>query len=286
MDLVPAVPRPGLSGPFTPAIAAAAGVGRASLERLHRDGRIVRLLCGVYVDAQVPLTSRVRARAVALVVGRRQVVVDRTAAWVHGAELLTVPADAPVPLDLHGRRRYVGGHVPFARTDLGELEGITCTTPVRTALDVGRHLAPERALVALDGLLRAGTLRHPELIAASALCHGLPGAGQLRELAARADGRAAEAAESVLRLRWYDARLPTPTPSVRVAGTRLALGLGVQRFGVVLSGQATPAELRGCSRAGWRVLVVARSRVLAEDPAAVIGHLEREFHQHLLAEAG
>jgi hypothetical protein len=282
MDRVPSTTYPALIGPFTPAIAAGAGLGRASLERLHRDGRIVRLLRGVYLDARVPLTSVVRARAVALVGGRRQIVVDRTAAWVHGAQ----PLHVPVQLDVLGRRRYVGGHVQLAPTDLVELEGIRCTSALRTALDVGRHLAPDRALVALDGLLRAGAISHPDLIAASTTFRGLPGAVQLRELAARADGRAGEPAESVLRLHWYDARLPTPTPAVRVAGVRLALGLGVQQFGVVLAGRASQVELLGCARAGWRVLVLPRARVLAEDPGAVIGHLEREFHRHLLGETG
>ncbi len=282
MELVPTV----LDGPFTPAIAAAAGLGRASLERLHREGRIVRLLRGVYVDSAVPLTRLVRARAVSLAVGRRQILIDRTAAWIHGADLLRVPADAPVPLDVHGRRRHVGGHLPFAPADLEEIEGITVTSPLRTALDVGRHLAPDRALVALDGLLRAGSLRHQDLLEASATCRGIPGAVQLRELAARADARATDAAESVLRLRWYDAQLPTPTPGLYAGPTRLALGLSVQRFGVVLAGRSSPAELAACALAGWRVLPLARTRLLSEDPGAVIGHLEREFHQHLLGHAG
>lgn len=275
-----------LNDPFTPAIAATVGLGRAGLERMHRDGRIVRLMRGVYLDSAVPLTRLVRARAVALAIGRRQIVVDRTAAWIHGADLLRVPADAPVPLDVHGRRRHVGAQPPFGRADLEEIEGITVTSPLRTALDVGRHLAPDRAMVALDGLLRAGSVRHADLLRASAGVRGVPGALQLRELAARADGRAADAAESVLRLRWYDARLPTPTPALDVGTTRLALGLGVQRFGVVLAGQAPQDDVAACARAGWRVLALARTRVMSEDPGAVIAHLEREFHQHLLGHAG
>lgn len=282
MELVPTT----LDGPFTPAIAAAAGLGRASLERLHRDGRIVRLLRGVYVDTDLPLTRTVRARAVGLAVGRRQIVIDRTAAWIHGANLLRVPADAPVPVDVHGRRRHIGGQPQFELADLEQIEGVTVTSALRTALDVGRHLAPERALVALDGMLRAGTLRHQDLIDASARCRGVPGAVQLRELAARADARATDAGESVLRLRWYDARVPTPTPGLCVGPTRLALGLGVQRFGAVLGGRVPQPELIACARAGWRVLELARTRVLSDDPGAVIGHLEREFHQHLLGQAG
>jgi hypothetical protein len=115
---------------------------------------------------------------------------------------------------------------------------------------------------------------------------GSSGVVQLRELAALADGRADGAAESVLRLRWLDGRLPTPAPGlvVRTRGgsLRLALGLEVHRFGVVLAGRLSDPELAGLSLLGWRVVVVPPERVLRSDPAFLVGHLEREFHQHLL----
>ncbi len=271
--------------PFTPARAARAGLGRAVLEQLLRRGRIVRLVRGVYLDAEAPTPTIVRARALALVVGRRHVVIDRTAAWVHGAEPDRDPAGAPVPLDLHSRRRRLDGPVRFVPGDLAVLGGVRCTTALRTAVDVARHLAPERGLPLLDGMLAAGSLSHHDLLAAmAALDH--PGAFQARELAAMADGRAAHAGESVLRLRWYDARLPTPTPALRVVGVRLVLGLPTHRFGVVLSGPAADADVLRCARFGWRVLLLDRARVLASDPVYLIAHLEREFHQHLLSQVG
>ncbi len=271
--------------PFTPATAARAGVGRAELERLVRTGRAIRLVRGVYLDAEAPTPAIVRARALALVVGRRHVVVDRTAAWVHGAEPDRETPGGTIPLDVHTRRRRLDGPVRFGPGDLAVLGGIRCTTPVRTAVDVARHLAPERGLPLLDGMLGAGSLVHHELIGATAALDRSTGV-QARELAAIADGRAAHAGESVLRLRWYAARLPTPTPAVRVAGVRLALGLPTHRFGVLLSGQVTDADVLRCSRRGWRVLLLDRARVLASDPVYLIAHLEREFHQHLLSQVG
>lgn len=271
--------------PFTPATAAEAGLGRAVLEQLVRRGRIVRLVRGVYLDAEAPTPSLVRARALALVVGRRHVVIDRTAAWVHGAEPERGSPGAPVPIDVHTRRRRLDGPVQFEPGDLAVLGGVRCTTALRTALDVARHLAPERGLPLLDGMLGAGSLSHHELLAAMASVRR-PGGFQARELAAMADGRAEHPGESVLRLRWYDARLPTPTPALRVAGVRLALGLPTHRFGVVLSGQSGGAEVRRCARFGWRVLLLDRARVVASDPVYLIAHLEREFHQHLLSQVG
>jgi hypothetical protein len=90
----------------------------------------------------------------------------------------------------------------------------------------------------------------------------------------------------VLRLRWLHARLPTPTPALPVAGARLALGLEVHRFGAVLSGRLDDPELAVLSSRGWRVVVAAPERVLRSDPGFVVGHLEREFHLHLLDQVG
>jgi hypothetical protein len=289
LPLDPISPRLPLEEPFTPAMAARAGIGRAVLERLLREGRVRRLLRGVYLDATAPLSTSVRARAVALVVGHGQVVVGTTAAWLHGVDL---PRPEPVaPLELHGRGRHSTRSARYAGPDLQTVEGVRCTTPLRTALDLGRRLAPDRALAALDGLLGLGVFPHTALMAEVPRFGGQPGIAQLRELAALADSRARGAAESVLRLRWLGGRLPTPTPGLLVpgpagGGVRLALGLEVHRFGAVLTGQLRDAETAAVSALGWRVVVLGEERVLRSDPAFLVGHLEREFHRHLLEQVG
>lgn len=277
-------------------MAAHAGIGRAVLERLLREGRVRRLLRGVYLDATAPLSTSVRARALALVVGQRQVVVGTTAAWLHGVDVprLTPAAPEPAPpgrVEVQGRGRHLGRAQRYAGHDLQTIEGVRCTTPLRTALDLGRQLAPERALAALDGLLGLGAFPHTALMAELARFGGHQGVVQLRELAALADARADGAAESVLRLRWLGGRLPTPTPGLVVArpdgpAVRLALGLDVHRFGAVLAGQLRDTDRTALSLLGWRVVVLGAERVLHSDPAFLVGHLEREFHLHLLAQVG
>jgi hypothetical protein len=294
LPLDPISPRLPIGEPFTPAMAADAGIGRAVLDRLHRDGRVRRLLRGVYVDATALASTTLRARALALAVGSDQVVVGETAAWLHGVDVLRVDRDAPPPIEVQGRRRpadRIGGRSPrYAAHDLQVLEGVRCTTPLRTALDLGRWLPADRALAALDALLAVRAVPHTALMAELPRFGGAPGVVRLRELAALADGRAHGPAESVLRLRWLDGRLPTPTPGLLAPGpggrVRLALGLEVHRFGAALSGQLSDAELRGLSTLGWRVVVLAPDRVLRSDPDFLIGHLEREFHLHLLEQVG
>ncbi|RNL60003.1 hypothetical protein EFK50_21695 [Nocardioides marmoriginsengisoli] len=265
-------------------MAARAGLGRAELDRLLRSGRLRRLVRGVYIDADVELTAVLRARAVALRVGRKQVVVDRTAAWIHGAGLVTAAVRLdPVPLDLHGRRSRLAPAPPYGPEEVLLVGGVRCTSPLRTALDLGQNFAPERALPLLDGLLRSGAITHGELIRASAGGDARrPGAAQFRELVALADPRPVEEAESVLRLRWMEASLPTPSPGARVAGVRVALALDTQRFGVSLAGQISRSDRARLAALGWRVLVLHRERVITSDPIFLIEHLEREFHQHLL----
>jgi len=277
---VPVRPLP-LVEPFTPAMAARAGMGRSCLERLLREGRIVRVLRGVYLDAGIVPDRSLRARALALVLGGRHLVVDRTAAWVHGGDRIDPSTWTAVPLDLHGRRRHPGREVPLGPDDVVRLGPVRVTSPLRTALDVARRLAPDRALASLDGMIRSGALEQRCLLAASARLVGLPGAQQGRELIAIADPRAADGAESVLRLCWLRARLPTPVPAMVVNGARLALALPVQRFAVSLD----PVPVFGDWPApGWRVLPLDRARVLSGDREYLSEHLEREFHQHLLAQ--
>lgn len=285
-------PRLPIAEPFTPAMAARAGIGRAVLDRLHREGRLRRLVRGVYLDATVPASVAVRARALSLVLADGQVVVGQTAAWLHGVDAWDPQRDRLVPLEVHGRRRPAerGRQCRYAGHDLQVVAGVRCTTPLRTALDLGRWLPPDRAIAALDALLALRAFPHTALMAELARFGGSAGVVQLRELAAVADGRAEGAAESILRLRWLEGRLPTPTPGLvvptRGARSRLAVGLETQRFGAVLAGRLADAELRALSTLGWRTVVVAPERVLCSAPDLLVAHLEREFHLHLLEQVG
>jgi hypothetical protein len=260
-------------------MAARAGIGRSTLERWTRQGRIIRILRGVYLDATVHLDRSLRAQALALVVGGRQLVVDRTAAWVHGGERIENDGRGEVPLDLFGRRRHPGGELPLGPEDVVRLGRVRVTSPLRTALDVARLLAPDRALAALDGMIRAGSLHQGQLLGAAGCLVDQPGARQARELIAVADGRAADAAESVLRWCWLHARIPTPVPGLVVHGHRTALALPTQRFAVSLD--PVPAQV-DWPAPGWWVLALDPGRVLSGDRGYLAEHLEREFHQHLL----
>ena len=65
---------------------------------------------------------------------------------------------------------------------------------------------------------------------------------------------------------------------------RLALGVERRQFGAVLARQVSADDLVALEGAGWRVVVLAGQRVLTCEPTIWTKHLEREFHQQLLAQ--
>lgn len=222
--LGPECPLP-LDRPFTPREANRAGVSTDVLRRLVRDGFVRRMLKGVYAVADLPDNITMRARALSLVVPNTAVVTDRTAAWLLGVDVLAPGDHLRVPpisvYQLPGNTRVrragcKGGERTLTAADVMIVEGVRVTTPLRTALDLGRLLRRDHAIGALDGLLRLGAFSRDELLAQIVRFRGFRGVVQLRELAPVADARAESPAESVLRLRWLDTSLPRPTPQVPV----------------------------------------------------------------------
>jgi hypothetical protein len=92
-----------------------------------------------------------------------------------------------------------------------ELNGVLVTTPLRTALDLGRlQRNRDLALGGMDAMLRLGVFSHDELLGAVPRFRAQRGVRQLESLAPLADGRAESLGESALRRRWLDAGLPRP----------------------------------------------------------------------------
>ncbi len=261
--------------PFTPLMARSVGVDRAALERMLRHGVLRRVVKGVYVDAMAPDTRELRGSALQLVVPATKVVHGRTASWLYGV---------PVSSGGGAVETTTGRHLQDR--DVTTVGGLRTTTPLRTAMDLGRTLNPDRGITVLDAFLRHELVRHAELLAELPRFAGLGGIRRLRELVARADGRAGSAAESVLRMRWLDARLPTPIPRLGIESGWVELGLPVRRFGASFTGRMTASELARLTMDGWWIVQLDAPRVLGSDPVFVSEHLEREFHQHLLRQAG
>jgi hypothetical protein len=280
-----------LGEPFSSAEAHAAGLSRKVLRRMVREGTLRLVLKGAYVDAAAEDTLGVRAAAAAKVVPAGSVVCDRTAAWLHGADILGPEGRLTVPpLDLFRlaggsrvrRPECTGGTRTLCEDDVMRLRGVLVTTPLRTALDLGRFLPRANAMAAIDALTRAGGLTKTDLQRELPRFRGQRGVVQLRTLTPLTDPRSESPAESVVRLQIVDAGLPIPEVQweVRAPGGfsvyRLDLAYPALRLAIEYDGEefhTAEADRRHderrrarLRRMGWTIIVLRKEQVYSAYP--------------------
>lgn len=289
--------------PFTRSQALARGLTDSDLRRLVAEGHVRRPLRAVYVDALRPETLALRAEILRLVVPKDAFVADRTAAWLHGANALapnehlgTPPVSIfrhPAGLRLRNALTRSGERDVLPR-DLTVRGGLAVTTPLRTALDLGRLQRRDIALAGMDAMAALGTVTTDDLRAEIPRFARMRGVVQLRALAPLVDGLAQSPGESALRLRWLDAGLPRPTLQIPVRRPDgryfyLDLGLPERRFAAEYDGQAWHTSSRQRRQdearrawlrdeAGWTVLVFTRHEVYAQQDA--INQLTEAWQSH------
>ena len=214
-----------LDTPFTAAVARACGVPRHLLTLWCQLGLLRQPIRRVYVANQVDDSLWLRAQCLALVAPADAVITDRHAAWLLGAEMVLAPNEhldvLPVSMYLPTGRRLrnplsVSGERRLRPEDITEVLGLPVTTMLRTAWDLGRVRSRERAISALDQMLRLPGFPVDAFLAGIERFRGERWVTTLRALAPLADGRAESPPESILRLYWIDAGLPHPCPQLEV----------------------------------------------------------------------
>lgn len=270
-------------GPFTVAMARAAGLSRAKLRRAQEQGLVRRVLHGVYLRVDVSMTLDVRLAAATLVVNRHSVVCDRTAAWIWGVdvhefrELDVLPAVESCVLRGHDptdRAEVRGGSRDLLPSDWVDVSGLRVTTPLRTALDLGCRLPRRQALAAMDALMRAHAFTHAAMTGTLPRYFRRRGVVQLRDLVPLVDPRAESPPESWTRLEMLDHGLPVPelqfwvvidgVPTYRLdlayPHARVAIEYDGEEFHSSAEARARDAERRNWLREfGWTVIVIDRS---------------------------
>jgi hypothetical protein len=280
--------------PFTRPDAARAGWAVNKISALARDGFLRRLVRGVYVDALAPDTIELRAAAIARVAPVGSVICRRTAAWLYGIDTLALQEHASLPsvecVRPPKRRatrlpQSAGHSQTLLSGDVIRLQGLLVTSPLATAVHLGRHLDRPFALSAIDAMLHAGLIRYDELAAAMKRYPRHPGIAKARELAGLAEPLTESPGESWLRLRVIDAGFPRPEAQVvvrtRTGERRLDLGfrkpgadgrrLGLE-YDSDLWHSGPQADRRDTSRraeleeVGWLILPVRRGDVWGRRP--------------------
>lgn len=240
--------------PFTRAEANAHGVRDYELSRWVARGELRRLLRNVYVDARIGDSLQLRCAALRLVLPTDAFVCDLTAAWLYagpdvlapGAHLSVPPVSCFRPSDGGRLRNGIAdsGERAILARDLTEVHGLVVTTPLRTALDLGRlQRTPDMRLWGMSAMLALGSFAHDELLAEIPRFRRQRGVVLLRSLAPRADPGFQSFGEAALGNRWWDAGLPRPTcqaPVDRGDGTSywIDLALPEDRFGAEYDGRA------------------------------------------------
>lgn len=283
-----------LGQPFTAAEAAAVGITAKQLRRMRRTGLVRTVLKGVFIDSASSDTIEMRAEALSKVAPAHCIITDRTAAWLLGADILGASGrDALPPVDVFRSQ----GHTRLRRTgcrsgtrtldedqDLQRVGGLLTTTPLRTALDLGRLLRRGEAIGALDALRRVGRLETVDLSAELRRFKGARGVVQLRQLVPLSDPRAESPAESRSRLLLVDADLPAPEVQWEVRNDfgvvvyRLDLAYPDIKLAIEYDGEEfhtsqedrTHDEMRRAylRRLGWTFVILTRKDVYVADPAA------------------
>lgn len=273
--------------PFRRRDAAAAGYGRRSLEAMIAAGLVQEVLRGVLVDVRRPDTLERRAAAVALVLPPGAAVCRGTAAWLWGIDCRppgrhreTLPVECVVPAGTTPLRRpgltCFQARLPDA--DLCLVDGVPCTTPLRTALDCARYLPPFMALGTIDAMAHARLVVPAAMTAGIERWRGRRNVDRARRLIALCEPRTESFGESWVRLRCADAGFPRPEAQVNLPDDvhprwRLDLGFREQRAGIEYDGeefhssdqQRAHDERRraDCERSfGWTVHGFTKAHVL------------------------
>ena len=259
----------------------ALGYTRNDFIRLVREGVIHAVVRDAYVRSDLADCIALRAAAVALVVSDEHIAVDRTAAAIHGvstfgfAEMEEVPPiETAAPPDKRATKRVGtdGRSRDLTERDIMEVDGLRLTTPLRTALDLGRNLRRREAMAAMNALARLHAITKEELRAQVPRFKGHRGIVQLRELIELVEPRIESPRESWTWLQIHDAGLPMPEPQfwVEVDGVptyRLDFAYVRQRIGVEYDGfdfhertaeqRRYDAERRAWLREhGWTIIVI------------------------------
>ena len=234
-----------MASPFIGTEALAAGeLTRGQLRWNYRA-----ILPDVYVAKDQQLTLRIRTAAAWLWSGRRAVIAGRAAAALHGARW--VSERTPVELVYLCCRPPAGVVARNARIDADEVvvvDGMLVTSKVRTALDLGRHLPRDSAVIHLDDLARVADIQPDPILALAQRYPASRGIARAMTAVKLMDAGAESPKETWLRLVLIDAGLPRPRTQIRVSdGYRTAyidLGWDEPMVGLDYEGEHHRSERR------------------------------------------
>lgn len=266
---------------------AAVRAGLLTRHQLHSSAWR-RLFPDVYACATLKVTHELRTAAVTEFVLPGAVASTRSAAVLWDVGLAGDTDDVEVTVPAACRSGAVPG-VRVTRRSLSPEDatvrrGVAVTTPLRTALDLGRLQPVDDAVIALDRFLSTGLVFLDEVRGAAELATGRD-CRRIRAAVDLADGLAESPQETRLRLLIHRAGLPRPIAQyrIRVDGRlvaradfawpelRLALEYDGAWHGEPSQFRRDRQRLNRLTAAGWRVIFVTAADL--RDPVALIARI-------------
>lgn len=239
----------------------------------------------VYCPRGVELSAQDRAVAAWMWSGRSATVAGASAAALLGSRWL--PAAGPAELARTGYRSppgivvHTGG---LCDDEVMLLDGIGCTTPARTAFDLGRRLPLPLSLIRVDALLQATATSVADIAAVAQRYPGARHIRRLRRVVELTDGGAESPQESRVRLLLIKAGLPRPVTQIGITDgygrvvRRIDMGWPQWKVGVEYDGAQHWTDsnqhaddidrLEFFADLGWRVVRVS-ARHLRSRPESV-----------------
>jgi very-short-patch-repair endonuclease len=253
--------------------------------------KYVKLHQNVYALKGVDLDTADMARAAWLWSRRTATLVGYSAAALHGTRYL--PADAPAEL-AHANQPSPPGILihrgSIAADEICLRQSIDCTTPARTAYDIGRRTPGDTAIIRIDALLNATGCTVAEI---ERIVDRYPGARYIRRLRyvlELADGGAESPKETELRLLLVRDGLPRPATQIKVGRRRVDMGWPQWKVGVEYDGEQhwkNPEDyaddierLEFLAAQGW-IIVRVSSRQLRNYRPEILARVRRALAQYL-----
>lgn len=213
------------------------GISEGAVRGRIDRGQLWRPFNDTYLSAaaarQLP---HARLRALLVRLPPAALICRQSAALLHGfGDFIVKPVDDRVHVLLPAgvsrpRLRGVIVHETALPAEPFLVDGVACTSPARTAVDLARASVRMDALPVLDGALRVAHCELDDLASEIALHSGLPGVVKLRALLQLADTGAQCRQESQLRLIAMDGGLPRPQTQIKILDgsfiTRYVIDLG------------------------------------------------------------
>lgn len=253
----------------------------------------IRVRHNVYADSRLERDHALACRATLIrLPGDAAVLAGPSAAYVHGIHDAAGPDD-PVHVILLRERRagsQSGTRLHRCRLDASDVQGgqlvgdgtvggeVPVTTPARTAWDVAVWLPLSEAVAIVDALLFRKAVTPAELSEITERLAARPGGRRAAHALALCDAHAETRAESLLRVRLFQAGLPLATarhpvglgnPPLSWPDHRVALWCDLRRADPIDQLRDEAAMLRGLVDRSWTVLQAGARRLELDFPDVV-----------------